>query len=111
VISGNANGVPIGLAGVGGGGPGGVAVFEFTALRPVVEEDEEVTGERTPGEDSVSVAEPSESSSQESATFLFLGLRADLVDLEAGEVEIVREEMALVTSVVWGLTWEEYWGE
>jgi hypothetical protein len=38
-------------------------------------------------------------------------LRADLVDLEAGEVEILREEMALVTSVVWGLTWEEYWGE
>jgi len=95
-VSGNENSVAVGDAGVGGGGFGGVA--EMVGLRDV-EDADEVVVESTPGEVSVSVSLPSDtSSSQESATFLFLGLMLDLVDVEGDAVLILRVLMALVTS-------------
>jgi len=95
-VSGNEKSVVVGDAGVGGGGFGGVT--EVMGWRDV-EDAEEVVWESTPGEVSVSVSLPSDtSSSQESATFLFLGLMLDLVDVEGDAVLILRVLMALVTS-------------
>jgi hypothetical protein len=76
ILSGNWNGTPVGLAGVGGGGCG--ESTDFTVASGESESRSLVREERTSDGFSVSVSEPppEESSSQDSATGADLGLLA-----------------------------------